>query len=230
MTNLVLLARDRYRLTEQCLRTLYMHTDESAFNLTIINDGSQSETTRLIEQYTRKHKNCESVHIVEPVAIIGFLKNLGVWCSERVFGRGDWLYLGDADTCFSLHWLDKMLLHSFGAFDLFGGQAHPFHHPVTKMDKSEHFAWEHYEMLDGPSWLMPWSTWDKFGPLDMDTAPGVCKGEDFTFCNRITAAGGRIGVISPHVVYHTGIKQTDGKLGPGADLRLAQRVPGVIFE
>ena len=233
MTNIVLIARDRPRLVEQCLRTLYMHTPISEFTLCLINDGSATETTRLIEQYA-KQKNCEAVHIVRAIGVVGFLKNLGVWVSERCFGRGDWLYIGDSDTCFSSGWLERLAMCcGHGEFKLMGGQVHPYHHPedMTHIEvPRDRFGYREYKMLDGPSWLMPWSTWDTHGPLDQDGPAGVCKGEDVTFCNRITAGGGRIGVIHPHVVHHTGLRQTDGNLAPGADLRRERQITGVIYE
>ncbi len=75
---------------------------------------------------------------------------------------------------------------------------------------------------------MRWSTWDTYGPLDRTTAPGVCKGEDGGFCDRLVADGGRIGVIHPHVVIHTGLTHLNGMDAPGRKERELMIPEGVL--
>lgn len=256
MTSITMLVHDRPRLTEQALRSLYENTDPKIFTLTVVDDASTDfRTTRLLERYAADHRNMALITLKTSKGITGQARNLAVYWSEKYFGAGDWLYLSDNDVYFlppdpafgKMSWLDRITTMASGSedvgFRLWGGQIHPYHQPIKQMavDMTEH------SMLDGPSWLMRWDTWHKYGPLECHT-PGVCQGEDVTFCQRLTApgnggsyrdaerhngmtqGGGRIGVISPHVVAHTGIRQSNGNLAPGADVRLQQAILGIIYE
>jgi|GEM_PF-2044158 len=256
-TNICLLAKDRPRLTDQALRSLYENTDKKSFTLTCVEDASTDfRTTRLLERYAADHRNMALISLKSSKGITGQARNLAVYWSEKYFGAGDWLALSDNDVWFSPGWLEKLTkLATFlepSGYRLFGGQVHPYHQPINNSLQeaigTDPLFTEH-SMLDGPSWLMRWDTWRKYGPLECHT-PGVCQGEDVTFCQRLTAplgpcqpteeqiragqievyGGGRIGVINPHVVAHTGIRQSNGNLAPGAEIRLQQAIPGVLYE
>lgn len=233
MTNIILIARDRPRLTEQTLRTLYMNTDPTAFNLCVVNDGSQIETTRIIEQYQKKD-NCTAVHIVKPVGIVGFLKNLGAWVAERYFGRGKFLYFSDNDVAFEREWLMRMTDRlEFGETQgilLLGGYRHPFHGSpagawATAMAEDEGILIT--DAVAGYSHLMRWSTWDAHGPYDQH-AVGVCQSEDFALCQKVIARGGAVGYIHPPVIHNCGITNSEGKPAIGAEH--FPRVKGLIYE
>lgn len=243
MTNIVMLCRGRLRLSEQALNSLFANTDPDTFNLTVVSDSEDDfRITRLLRSIQRK--NFMLIEVSGSSHVLSQLKNTGVAASEQRFGRGDWLYLSDNDVWFSPGWLEK--LTTFGAcfepngYRLFGGQIHPFHQPVNTEAYREFTCTEH-QILDGPSWLMRWRTWDKYGPFDRTTAPGVCQSEEYPFCQRLlnwklehddargVMAPARIGAIRPFVVEHTGIRQTDGKLAPGAEERMKNAVPGVLY-
>lgn len=244
MTNLTMLVHDRPRLTEQALRSLYENTDKKSFTLTCLDDASSDfRTTRLLERYAADHRNMALLTLKTSRGITGQARNLAVYWSEKYFGAGDWLALADNDTWYSPGWLEKLTTIAEctepNGFRLWGGQVHPYHQPVNRTDDLPILVQSgecavpvkvtEHSMLDGPSWLMRWDTWHKYGPLECHT-PGVCQGEDVTFCQAITAAGDRIGVIHPHVVAHTGIRQSNGNLAPGAEIRLQQAIPTVIYE
>jgi hypothetical protein len=202
--------------------------------------------------------------------VLSQLKNLGAYWSEQRWGRGDWLYFSDNDVWFSPGWMDKLTnaaeLTEQDGFRLWGGQIHPFHQPLVGPQGSP-LSWgevdaangnnvrrnatlTEHAILDGPSWLMRWNTWDTYGPLQRTTAPGVCQSEETPFCRLLTApvsmtreqcreselrgttilGGCRIGVIHPHVVVHTGLSQSDGRPTPGAAERRALIPPGVLAE
>ena len=164
------------------------------------------------------------------------LKNIGVAWSEQHFGRGDWLYLSDSDVYFTEGWLDVLTYAAQRTedqgFKLWGGQCHPFHQPISSSgvelkskgidcpDRLLGTVLEH-EILDGPSWLMRWQTWDNHGPLKRDTAPGPCQSEEYPFCTSLLSEG-HIGVIQPHVVYHTGLTNSRGEDAPGRKERMAR--------
>jgi len=224
MTNIVMLVRDRYILTRQALDSLWEHTNYDDYTLTVVDDGS---TDFRVRHFT------PDLYVERSSHTLSQLKNLCIYWSEQHFGRGDWLYISDNDVYFANGWLSDLIrtakLTERDGFNLWGGQHHPYHKPIDSWISSVGMlcATEH-DCLAGTSWLMRWSTWDKYGPFKRDTAPGVCQSEDYEFTQRLRADGGRIGVIHPHVVIHTGITNSEGKPAVGSDL--FPRVPGVIYE
>lgn len=237
MTNIVFLCHNRLRLTEQALQSLYQHTPRESFNLTIVDDASDDFRLSKRLHEVAANANATYLRIEKSAHVLARAKNIGVAWSEQTFGRGDWLYLSDSDVWFSEGWLEKMTLAArvFPEFYLMGGQVHPFHQRISgahydnfDVAKTGITITEH-SVLDGPSWLMHWETWDEYGPFDRKSAPGPCRSEEYPFCERLRAAHGRIGVIQPHVVAHTGLTQTDGKDAPGRKEREAQMIPGVLY-
>jgi len=236
-TNVVMLVRDRPRLTEQALRTLYQHTDPQAFRLCLVDDGSKAETGHLITSYGRKYTNIEIVHFARPVGIVGFLRNVGIWTSERVFGRGEFLYLSDNDVCFQEHWLERITRCKEITKDedgkgpaVLGGYRHPFHLPIKTLpsyDQNWHTFVEVTDAVAGYSHLMRWACWDLHGPFDQ-TAKGVCQSEDHAFCCKVKASGGYVGYIDPPVIHNCGITNSEGKPAIGAEH--FPRVPDLIYE
>lgn len=240
MTNIIMLVCGRLNLTRQALESLYAHTDPKEFNLCLVNDGDCGDfrVARLLQDTVERNPNCAMVHVVKSQHVIGRAKNLGVYWNEQTFGRGDWLYLSDNDVYFTQGWLPKltqMASNSEEALDfaLWGGQVHPFHKHTNTLN-SPHDGFKNYmtthDILDGPSWLMRWDTWDTYGPFSSDCAPGPCQSEEYRPCAALVNDGLGIGVINPHVVYHTGLTNTDGKDAPGRKEREAMRVQGVLYE
>lgn len=236
MTNITMLCRGRYRLTAQALESLYLNTKREDFSLVLIHDSADDDfrVFRLLQGYAA-HPNCSLLRVENSRHVLAQLKNLGVFWSRQTFGQGDWLYLSDCDVAFLPGWLEQLTQaaefseHAF--FRLWGGQVHPYHQSTGTWavdDKHEPCLTQH-GMLDGPSWLMRWSTWRESKGLKGTTA-GVCKGEDVQFCQDLVARGGRIGVIHPHVVVHTGLTQTDGQDAPGRDQREKMIPEGILAE
>lgn len=228
VTNVCMLATGRYRLTKQTLESLYANTPEKSFNLTVVNDEESDFRVRNLLRSYMSRRNFSLLEVGNSGHVLSQLKNLAVGWSSQRFGRGDFLYISDGDVCFCEGWLDKLTTLAVNTeplgFRLWGGQIHPFHQPIQETDTmTEH------SILDGPSWLMRWKTWNEVGPFNKRNAPGPCQSEEFPFCERI-CKGGRIGVIHPHVVYHTGLTQTDGKDAPGRKEREALIPQGVLAE
>jgi len=229
MTNIVMAVKDRYLLTRQALESLFDNTSD--FTLTIVDDESRDFRVRnMLDKYAL-WPHVLRVRLTGSGGVIARVKNIGVFSSEAVFVRGEWLYLSDCDVCFTKGWLETLTevaaLSEKDDFALWGGQLHPFHHttlmpPVSGLNECN--------VLDGPSWLMRHKTWQDIGGMDSGCAPGPCMGEDGAFCEGLKAQGGHIGVVVPHVVYHTGLTQTDGKPAPGADQRRQLIPPGVYCE
>lgn len=249
MTNVVMIGRNRLALTKQSIESLYANTLGDDWTLAYVDDGSDDfRCLKYLRSITRKNFMLLEVS-VGGSHVLSQLKNIGAYASEMRWGRGNWLYFSDNDVWFSPGWMSKLTSAAETSeidigFRLWGGQVHPFHQPIKKIavDMDE------YEILDGPSWLMRWGTWDLCGPLDRTTAPGACQSEEYGFCQRLLRAGiikkeressglevtvfegARIGVIHPHVVVHTGLTQSNGALAPGAAERRAVIPAGVLAE
>jgi hypothetical protein len=216
--NIVMLTKNRPRLTDQTLSTLYRNTPHHLFNLTIVDDESDVPI--------KFHEtNAVLLRIEHSSGITAQARNLGVYFAEKYWGRGDMLYLSDNDVFNTDCWLQKMLQ----AFDygephglkLLGGWNHPYHqtNESAKLPSGSLVCTNH--ALAGASQLMRWDTWDKYGPLEHG-APGVCQGEDVTFCNKITADGGKVAKLYPHVLLNTGVTNSHGQPAPGADLMVKE--------
>jgi hypothetical protein len=230
VTNIVMLVRNRHRLTEQALNSLLRNTPREEFTLTLVDDASDDFRTRRTIELASSCANATLVRIEKSSHVLARAKNLGVFWSRQTFGAGEWLYLSDNDVWFSPGWLGRLTetaeINEGHGYKLFGGQVHPYHRPISQIQED---FWEH-SMLDGPSWLMRWKTWRSVGELNPSGASGPCRGEDVDWCHALTAKGGRIGVIQPHVVVHTGLTQTDGADAPGRTDRERVRVNGVLYE
>ncbi len=247
MTNIVMLCRNRLRLTEQALRSLYANTPREEFTLTLVDDATEDfRTIAMLERFA-ENANATLVRVEKSAHVLARGKNLGVFWSRQTFGCGEWLYLSDNDVWFAPNWLEKLTMVAIDAeksgFKLFGGQIHPYHQPIYPEPDADggrtfniappdanRFGWTEHQVLDGPSWLLRWKTWRSMGELDPHCAPGTCQGEDGGWCDRLRARGGRIGVIQPHVVVHTGLTNSAGEDAPGRDARELGRVKGVLYE
>lgn len=259
MTSVVILSHERPRLLRQCIESLYANTSQDQFTCTVVEDSSLDFK---VGKYLRSliRKNLTVLEVKNSGHVISQLKNLGVFYSRQRFGTPEWLHIGDSDTAFLPGWLERLTavaeVSEGSGFRLWGGQVHPFHKPLTdevflyKHQTVPDYTprWTEHSVLDGPSWLMRWDTWDLCGPLDRTTASGACQSEEYGFCEHLLRIGivkveressglevtvykgGRIGVISPHVVVHTGLTQTNGAPAPGAAERRLLIPEGVLAE
>jgi GT2 family glycosyltransferase len=237
MINVVMLVRDRPKLTRQALHTFTQNTDD-VWTLTLIDDASQPETRDLLRSFARNTKNVALLRNEVSKGIVGQARNLGVYWSDRFFLRGQRLVLADNDIAFNPKWastMQEMQLRIPVA--VLGGQRHPYHgvndsqipletNVSGKCVRSSGCV-EITDAVAGYLQMMPWQAWDEFGPLDAH-APGVCQSEDFAFCQKIVKAGRKVGYIHPPVVIHTGLTRTDGSPAVGAEAM--ERVAGVYYE
>lgn len=236
MIAVIMLVKDRPALTRQSLQSLASNTVDD-WNLIIVNDGSAAETYDILIDFELRHQ--DNVKVVRywpnsaPVdstgavlSNLGAAKNCGVLKSKLLFPIDEYLYLSDNDVYFTPGW-DRQLIGALrirerDGFRLLGGQNHPFHCPIGTFGSVLE-----YGAVAGTSWLLSWDTWQEMGPLVETGAGGVGQSEDHEYCQRIRAAGYRVGAIYPNVVIDTGITQTDGALSVGHDVKV--RVPGVIY-
>jgi glycosyltransferase involved in cell wall biosynthesis len=234
MVNITIIARDRPCLTEQTLRSVRNTNVEAT--VTVLDDGSLDETMQIIQQSCAlPHPTLKfyAVRKWQPTGSSGAARNLAIRYSQERFGRGDLLYCSDNDVFFREGWLENMITawgqaQRYG-YGILGGSNHPFHGPAKAAAHEEsligrgHLLEENLT-LASQSWLMEWSTWDRFGPLA--EPQGVCMSEDHEFCQRVRAAGLKVGHVKPYLVLPTSRLNTFKQPIPGAEL--IQEYPGVL--
>jgi len=228
----------RRRLLSQTLHTLYENTPEDQFNLTIVCDGFPSEADLIT---IGQRENSTVISEWPPCHIIGRLKNLGAYWSERQFWRGEWICFIDDDLAFFPGWLGKLVnnLDTFSngrsmvsdekvdsGLRIVGSIRHPYHGVNATIEFGNQTT-EITDAVAGYCHFMRWETWDKYGPYDAH-AKGTGQSEDYAICRKIVEDGGRVGYIHPPVMAHCGITNSEGKPILGGDL--IERAPGVIYE
>lgn len=228
MMNCCLLVKDRPRLTRQALETFVANTDVP-WTMCIVDDASGPETASMLRIFAKGHSGKVALLRNETSSgITAQARNLGVYWSERRFGRGHWLCLLDNDCYFTPGWASKMIqAWPPAGYQLIGGQNHPYHKHSGGIVMGESHEVRVYLAVAGTCWTLPWPVWDKYGPLVETGAPGVGQSEDAAFCNKIREAGGKVGAIWPQVVIHTGVTNSDGK--PAIGMADAPRVEGVLY-
>ena len=231
MTNIVMLVCNRYNLTRQAIESL-LASGCNDYTLTVVDDGSSFKTENyLLNKLTGP--NHALIRVPQSSHRLGQLKNLGVYWSRQVFGNPEWLYISDNDVFFTYKWLDDLIrvaeLSEADGFRIWGGQAHPYHQPTdTWLDITGQLRLTQHDCLAGVSMLMRFKSWDHWGPFVRDSAPGVCQSEDYALTQLITGDQGKVGVIYPPVVTHTGITNSEGRSAIGSEL--FPRVAGVVYE
>lgn len=231
-TNMVMLVKDRLTLTRQALDSLVATTAD--FTLTIIDDESLPGASDYLRTWAENMRRKVSLlRTTNSTGITGLVRNLGVYYSEKCFGRGDFLYLSDNDVCFTPQWLTRLTraleIGEELGYRLLGGSTHPFHglnssHGI-ELSPGDSLVIRSHDAVSGYSQLMRWETWDKYGPLDAH-APGIGQSEDWKFCQQIVKDGGLVGSVWPEMVYGCGLTTTWGKPAIGSDSM--RRYKGVI--
>lgn len=227
MTNIVMLVRNRPRLTKQALDSLRPTRDRA---VTVLDDRSDAETVAVLSAERQR-----LLHIVrnETPMGTGELRNLSVRANEEWFGRYDYLYLSDNDVLFLPGWLNSLIMCYEIAwhhgYRVIGAYNHPFHQHGERINCVDRDVFK-VNALATQSMLMRWEVWDKYGPFCQTPIDKVCQSEDVDFCNRITADGFKVGVVSPNLVVSTGITNTFGEKIPGWELVKAQCPGGIICE
>ena len=221
MTNIVLITNgSRPRLLAQTLRTLYVNTPADQYTLTMVTDGHI--------EFPFEQDWGERISVIgmrPPCNVLGRLKNLGIYWSEKQFGRGEWLCVIDDDLAFFPGWLEKMqkAMESSNQLHILGGIRHPYHQTDTLLNGGIEIT----DAVAGYCHFMRWEMWDRFGPYDAH-AKGTGQSEDFAICRKIVDAGGKVGYIQPAVTAHCGVTDSLGRPAVGMDK--IQRKLGVLYE
>jgi glycosyltransferase involved in cell wall biosynthesis len=233
MTNIVVLTRNRFTLMKQTIESLlvsdkrHAHTGlMSGYTLLVVDDGSDDPQC---QKYLRTLPRPHCAVLWQPASdhYVGELKSAGVFASEKLFGRGDWLCICDNDLWFAAGWLERMTEMAEASeqhgFRLWGGQNHPYHPRWDVADLA--IGMKECETLAGTHFFMRWATWDAFGPLQ-SAGPGPCMHEDVLFGERLRKNGGRIGVPVEPCVLDCGLASS----AFGSFSGTVSKMAGVVYE
>jgi len=212
--NITMLTHGRPRLTGQSLETLRINTDHSQVFWTF--DEFDDEEMLL---GTGKSRN----------KVIELARKRG----------GKYLYLSDNDVYFKPFWLEALiecflLAKENAGVLVMGAYNHPYNQPVARYPifSSALRSWleiaEVYA-VSTQSWLMEWSTWDKYGPFK-ETPPGMVRmSEDWEFCQRIRNDGFKVATVLPPLICNTALTDTNGQKVPGWELIEKEPLPEGAF-
>ena len=215
--SVLMLAKDRPRLTEQAIRSLYQHT--VGFELTVVDDCSEDR-----EPILRLQRQC-GFHLVlnaEPTPT-------GESRNKVLREKSGLIYLTDNDVYFTPFWLHR-LAYAWrmkpGEVKVLGAGCHKYL-GTNKSISYSNFELHYKDAISGWSWLLDHETWKRYGPFEAN-ALGPGQSEDWAFCQRVKADGYEVASIWPEVVIHCGRTNTEGRPATGAETIVD--VPGVLVE
>jgi hypothetical protein len=236
VVNVTMQVRNRYRLTRQAITSLARTIADTDATLTILDDRSDEETRAYLEPWS-KMPNTLVIRNDIPLGT-GQLRNMVMEASRKHFGQGEYVAPHDNDTFFMPSWLGYLTKAYRFAWDhgyrLLGAYGHPYHLPISKLPvtKGSYVLFNVLEVqaLATQSMFMSWDVWDQYGPFCDTPIDKTCQSEDVAFTNKIRKDGYKLGVVTPHLVHATALKNTFGEPGPGWELVKAQCPLGVICE
>lgn len=229
MTNFTMLVHNRLQLTKQALDSLISHTFQSDITVTILFDGDDEETQKILAPWENKPRST----VLRTASLgTGTARNQVISASEEYFGRGDYLYLSDNDVVFKPNWLAHLidLYERNSEVWVLGAYNHPYHQHGKVLVNGPGSRVMEVQALALQSMLMSWDVWDKYRPFQETSTGKVCQGEDVSFCHKITADGGKLGVVSPALLVNTGITNSCGEKIPGWELVQKECPAGVFCE
>ena len=204
--SIVVLAYNRPELTKQTLDSLIATTKDIPVphEIIVVDNESDTETQEIIQNY---QDHLKIIRIDKNIGV-GAGKNRGI---EQTTGK--YLYISDNDLYYLPGWVDKLVAAhvSFPEVKVIGGFRHHFHGLKKEVEKNG-LKLELSDQQVGSSWFLSRETWDKFGPLKEG---GFIGEDDAIFNHRIRETGAWVGAISPPVVVHCGLTNSEGQKTPG---------------
>lgn len=232
---IVMPMHNRWKMTEQSIKSLFANTPHNLFKFYVINDGSDPNDRENLLSLLRSLPSDMWLYFENKEAMSpGLSRN---WVCKQITKhdeRGVFLYHSDNDVYFKEGWLDKLMYATYqlekqGVL-LIGGGCHPYlqDNRVINIPQAQVGI---KDAVSGYSQMMKWQTWDEFGPFDetmRDAAVKIMGSEDWAFCQKIVKAGKYVGALEPEVVIHCGKTNTYGN--PATGNETFKEVPGIVIE
>lgn len=227
--NIIIPVHNRWEHTKQTLDSLFKNTNPDLFDLWVVNDGSDNETTLNLERYHAEKWGKEKLwfFLIHHKEAIGPGATRNKICSDIIKYNPSqqykykYLYHSDNDVFFKENWLSRLIL-AYECFEkhnirVLGASCHPYLQNNEKIEEYP-FVVGVKDAVSGYSQLMTWETWEKYGPFDesmRNAEKKIMGSEDWAFCQKIIQDGYKVGSIEPEVVIPTGKTNTYSEKATG---------------
>lgn len=206
---IILITKDRPKLFEQTVKSLFENTPRELFDLIIVDDGS--------EQITPVHMKANHL-IITDFKSPSICRNLGMEIAVRK--RYKYVYHSDNDMYFLPGWLEKCIdlkeNQGYKNLTIIGPYCHPFLQENNDlMEKQDDFYT--VDANSGNSWFMETKDYMHYGLIEHE---GIMNSEDWEMCQRIRKEGKFCVALRDKLVLHCGITNSRGEPSVGADLLL----------
>lgn len=228
-TNIVIVVRNRYKLFEQTLMSLYEATNIEEFRLTVVDDGSEDfRVNHVLNQFMAKYPNIASTQVKVSGHNLGAMRNMGESLASTVWGWGKHLCFLDADMYLFQDWLPKMVRalqeQAIKRLTILGGVQHPYH-ISNNIVNADGYSLAEVDAVAGYCHFMLSSSFTKYPTTG---AGGTGQSEDWALCQHVKGRGGAVAYILPSVMAHCGSINTEGGLATGYET--IRPLPGIIYE
>jgi len=216
----IAITKDRPKLFQQTIQSLYWNTPKELYDLIIIDDGSQ-----IIDF----HKGPHNHGFVNPYDVAkhsiytdfkspSICRNLGMEIAKRKGYK--YVYHTDNDMYFLPGWLEKCIdlkeNQGYKNLTIIGPYCHPFlQENGDLMEKQDDFYT--IDANSGNSWFMKTKDYMHYGLIEHE---GIMNSEDWEMCQRIRKDGKLCVALREKLVLHCGITNSRGEPSVGADLLL----------
>lgn len=226
--NIVMPVHNRWELTKQSIDSLVANTPQGAYDLTVIDDGSDEATGALLKELIQHYRN-KNIHIhfinhQKPLSP-GVSRNEATKMLDSKNHRAAYLYHSDNDVYFAPRWLTSLMFVYEEAVKhdviLLGGGCHPYLQNKEVIKINDAFSVGIKDAVSGYSQFMSWTVWDKYGLFDetmKDADKKIMGSEDWAYCQKLVQDGYKVGSLEPEMVYHCGRTNTYNELATGHEV------------
>lgn len=219
MISIIMPVKNRYKLTEQAVKSLYKNT-KTQFNLVVVDDASDDGNAFkiLCDMYGARYIRMDETK--GP----GAARNAGAAVSKC----SPYIYFTDNDVYFEEGWdIDCMTVLDQNIMGIVGADGHPLHSVVETRVVSDVLVCISTNQV-GYSMMLRRGVWEKYGPFKHFPI-GLYGAEDTTLCNTIKDNGYDIGYLSSRKVYHCGLVRSDGQKALGYEHFVSQSIPDYVY-
>jgi len=220
---IILITKDRPKLFEQTVRSLFKNTPRELYDLIIIDDGSQIID---FKKGLHDHRFFNPYGVADHLIFTDFkspstCRNLGIEIAKRKGYK--YVYHSDNDMYFLPGWLEKCIdlkeNQGYKNLTIIGPYCHPFLQENNDIleNKSEDFYT--VDAVSGNSWFIETKDYLDYGLIEHK---GIMNSEDWEMCQRIRKDKKLCVTLQEKLVLHCGITNSRGKPSVGADLLLEE--------
>jgi len=211
-TAIILITRNRQKLTEQAINTLVKNTSKELYDLIVVDDGSD----KVNYLYNYKDQGIISDLVFTSFGSPSKCRNIGAEIARK---KGyEYLYHTDNDMYFLPEWLEEChRAYNQSGLVIVGAYCHPF--MQKNSDSEDYIGVNTVDAVSGNSWFISTKDYFSYGLHETD---GIMASEDWEMCQRIRKDGNFVVRLTPHKVLHCGVTNSRGEASVGADVMLEE--------